>query len=90
MGFPGFRQNDGSSFFVQFYTGKVPFERFLLWVFSNVERKCIIKTFLQETGGSEKMFILLGGGLLIILFAVIVAVVSSVVSAVAADQDVED
>ena len=36
------------------------------------------------------MFILLGGGLLIILFAVIVSVVSSVVSAVAADQDVED
>ena len=36
------------------------------------------------------MFIVLGGGLLIIIIAVIVAVVSSVVSAVAADQDVED
>lgn len=35
-------------------------------------------------------FILLGGGLLIILFAVIVSVISSVVSAVAADQDIED
>jgi len=35
------------------------------------------------------MFLLLGGGLLVILFAVIVSVVSSVVSAIAADQDVE-
>lgn len=36
------------------------------------------------------MFIVLAGGLLIIIFAVIVSVVASVVSAVAADQDVED
>ena len=35
------------------------------------------------------MFVVLGGGLLVILFAVIVSVVSSVISAVAADQDVE-
>lgn len=41
----------------------------------------------MDTSG---MFILLGGGFLVILFAVIVSVVSSVVSAVAADQDVED
>lgn len=35
------------------------------------------------------MFIVLAGGLLVIIFAVIVATVSSVVSAVAADQDIE-
>lgn len=35
------------------------------------------------------MFIVLGGGLLIILIAVIVSVISSVVSAGAADSDVE-
>ena len=35
-------------------------------------------------------FMLLAGAFLIIIFAVAVSVVSSVVSAVAADQDVED
>ena len=35
------------------------------------------------------MFIVLAGGFLVILFAVIVSVVSSVVSAVAADSDIE-
>lgn len=38
----------------------------------------------------SSMFILLAGGLLIILFAVLISVISSVVSAIAADQDVED
>lgn len=36
------------------------------------------------------MFFLLSAGLLIIIFAVIAAVAASVVSAVAADQDIED
>lgn len=36
------------------------------------------------------MFIVLAGGLLVIIFGVIAAVVASVVSAVAADQDIED
>ena len=36
------------------------------------------------------MFMVLAGGLRIIIIAVIVAAVSSVVSAVAADQDIED
>jgi len=35
-------------------------------------------------------FFVLAGGFLIIIFAVVVSVVSSVVSAIAADQDVED
>lgn len=34
--------------------------------------------------------VVLGGGLLIIIFAVIVSVVSSVVSAIAANEDIED
>jgi len=40
--------------------------------------------------GAVIMFIVLAGGFLVILFAVIVSVISSVVSAVAADQDIED
>lgn len=40
--------------------------------------------------GAVVMFIVLAGGFLVILFAVIVSVISSVVSAVAADQDIED
>lgn len=40
--------------------------------------------------GDKTMFLILGGGLLIIIIAVIAAVIPSVVSAVAADQDIED
>ncbi len=36
------------------------------------------------------MFLILGEGLLIIIIAVVAAVIPSVVSAVAADQDIED
>lgn len=35
-------------------------------------------------------FLILAGGLLVVIFAVIAAVAASVVSAVAADQDIED
>ena len=35
------------------------------------------------------MFIVLGGGLLVIIIAVVISVLSSVISAVAADSDVE-
>ena len=35
-------------------------------------------------------FLILAGGLLVIIFAVIAAVAACVVSAVAADQDIED
>lgn len=45
---------------------------------------------ISETGKDDTMFILLAGGLLVVIIAVVVAVVASVVSAVAADQDVED
>ncbi len=36
------------------------------------------------------MFILLVGGLLVILFTVIVAVTASIISAIAANQDIQD
>lgn len=41
------------------------------------------------TGRFSAMFIILGGGLLIIIVAVIISVISSVVSAVAADSDID-
>lgn len=41
-------------------------------------------------GVKQMGFFILAGGLLIIIIAVIIAVVASVVSAVAADQDIED
>ena len=39
---------------------------------------------------SDMTFFLLAGGLLIIIIAVLIAVISSIVSAVAADQDIEE
>lgn len=42
------------------------------------------------SGRQYMELLILGGGLLIIIFAVVVSVVSSVVSAVAANEDIED